>query len=145
MMGRRDFTVIRTRGEQRMQRIYDDTSKVSSSLLSGAMHSLLASPHQRWFALGFEDPRLQDAQGAAEWIQLAEKRVYTALRAPSANFHSSLNETFIDLIDFGTGGIFVDDVAGVGVQFSARPLQELYLEYFCIQCFQKNRFRGEDR
>ena len=127
LLGRRDFTVIRTRGEQRMQRIYDDTSKVSSSLLSGAMHSLLTSPAARWFALGFEDPRLKEAEGAAEWLSLAEKRVYAALGAPRANFHSSLNETYIDLINFGTGAIFVDDVPGVGVQFSARPLQELYL------------------
>jgi hypothetical protein len=127
LLGRRDFTVIRTPGEQRMQKIYDDTSKVSSSLLSGAMHSLLTSPASRWFAFRFEDPRLQDVQGAAEWLSLAEKRIYAALGAPRANFHSSLNETYVDLINFGTGAIFIDDVPGVGVQFSARPLQELYL------------------
>lgn len=127
LIGRRDFTVVATPGRQRNQRIYDDTAKVSSSLLSGAIHSLLTSPAARWFEFGFEDPFLNDDAEAAEWLDLAEKRVYAALGAPKANFHSSLNETYIDLIDFGTGGIFTDDVPGVGVMFSARPLQELCL------------------
>lgn len=127
LLGRRDFTTERTPGQQRMQRIYDDTSKVSSSLLAGAMHSLLTSPSARWFALRFEDPRLQDIPEAAPWLKLAEKRIYAALAAPKANFHAQLAETYIDLINFGTAGIFIDDVPGVGTMFSARPLSELFL------------------
>ena len=127
LLGRRDFTVVRTPGQQRMQQIYDDTSKVSSSLLSGAIHSLLTSPAARWFELRFEDPRLQDIGDATAWLKLVEKRLYAALGAPSANFHAQLSETYIDLINFGTGALFIDDVPGVGIQFSARPLQELYL------------------
>lgn len=127
LLGRRDFTVKATPGRQRMQAIYDDTAKVSSSLLSGAMHSLLTSPSSRWFGLGFEDPRLSEIAEAAIWLEAAEQRLYAAFAAPTANFHAQLSETYIDLINFGTGAIFIDDVPGVGVQFSARPLQELYL------------------
>jgi len=126
-LGRRDFTTERTRGQQRMQRIYDDTSKVSGSLLSGAIHSLLVSPAARWFGLSFEDPQFKEVEGAAEWLKAAEKRLYAAMSAPEANFHAQLAEMFIDLIYFGTGAIFVDDVPGQGIQFSARPLQELFL------------------
>ena len=127
LLGRRDFTTERTRGQQRNQRIYDDTSKVSGSLLAGAIHSLLTSPAARWFALRFEDPDLNDIPEAAEWLNSAEKRMYAALAAPRANFHAQLAETYIDLIFFGTGGMFIDDVPGVGTQFSARPLSELFL------------------
>jgi len=127
LFGRRDFTVVRTKGEQRLREIYDDTSKVSGSLLSGAIHSLMTSPAARWFGLAFEDPRLQDDAEAAEWLDLAEKRMYAALGAPAANFHAQLSETYFDLIAFGTGALFIDDVPGAGVRFSARPLQELYL------------------
>ncbi len=127
MLGRRDFTVLRTRGQQRMQRIYDDTSKVSSSLLSGAIHSLMTGPFSRWFEYRFENPRLQEDDEASDWLKLAERRIYAALGAPQANFNAQLAETYIDLINFGTGAIFIDDVPGVGVQFSTRPLQELYL------------------
>lgn len=128
LLGRRDFTVERTtRGEQRMARIYDDTSKVSGSLLAGAMHSLLTSPAARWFALTFEDPRLSDIPEATLWLKAAEKRLYAAMAAPKANFHAQLAETYIDLIYFGTGGIFIDDVPGLGIQFSARPLSEIFI------------------
>ncbi len=127
LLGRRDFTVKRTPGEQRLQRIYADAAKVSSSLLSGAMHSLLTSPQGFWFDLRLEDPRLQDLPGVAEWVDLVVTRMRAALTAPAANFHAQLAETYIDLINFGTGAIFIDDVPGVGVQFSARPLQELFL------------------
>lgn len=127
LLGRRDFTTERTRGQQRLARIFDDTAKVSGGLLAGAIHSLLTSPAARWFAYRFEDPEVQDIPEAAIWLKAAEKRTYAALAAPRANFHAQLSETYIDLIFFGTGGLFVDDVPGVGTQFSSRPLSELFL------------------
>lgn len=127
LLGRRDFTTERTRGQQRMQRIYDDTAKVSGSLLAGAMHSLLTSPAARWFALTFEDPNIRDIPEASIWLQNAERRIYAVLAAPKANFHAQLSEVWIDLIFFGTGGLFIDDVPGIGTLFSARPLNELFL------------------
>ncbi len=127
LVGRRDFNVTATPGRQRMQRIYDGTAKSSSSLLAGAMHALLVSPTGKWFELAFEEPALNDVDEAMIWLNLAEKRCYSAMAAPTANFHAGLSEVFKDLIDFGTGGLFIDDVEGVGVQFSARPLPELYL------------------
>jgi hypothetical protein len=127
LLGRRDFTTERTPGQQRLAPIYDDTSKVSGGLLAGAIHSLLTSPAARWFALRFEDPNLQDVPEAAIWLKDAEKHIYSALAAPRANFHAQLSETYIDLIYFGTGGLFIDDVAGIGTQFSSRPLSELFI------------------
>lgn len=127
MLGRRDFVSVHTPGRQRNQRIYDDTSKVSGGLLSGAIHATMVSPAGKWFALSFEEPRLQDIAAAREWLALVEKRLYAAIRAPKANFHAQLSETFTDLINFGTGAIFVEDVPGQGIRFSTRPLQDLYL------------------
>jgi len=127
LLGRRDFTTTRTKGTQRNQKIYDDTSKVSGGLLSGAMHSLLVSPSARWFGLRFEDPRFAEVEGAAEWLKSSETRMYAAMSAPKANFHAQLAETFVDMIYFGMGGLFIDDVPGMGIQFSARPLSELFL------------------
>ena len=106
LLGRRDFTVNRMRGEQRLQRIYDDTSKVSGCLLAGAMQSLLTSPSARWFALRFENAELAEVHRANIWLKAAEQRLYAAMSAPNANFHAQLAETYIDLIFFGTGGIF---------------------------------------
>ncbi len=125
LLGRRDFNVVRTPGQQRLQKIYDDTSKVSSSLLAGAIHSLMTMA--RWFSLRFDEPALNEDADAMVWLDLVEKRIYAAIGAPEANFHAQLSETYIDLINFGTGAMFIEDVPGAGVQFSTRPLQELYL------------------
>lgn len=127
LLGRRDFTTERSKGQQRLQTVYDDTSKVSGGLLAGAMHSLLTSPSARWFSLRFEDHMVQESPNAAIWLKAAEKRMYAAIGAPKANFHAQLSEAYIDLIYFGTGALFIDDIPGTGVQFSARPLSELFL------------------
>ncbi|MFQ5505353.1 MAG: portal protein [Planctomycetota bacterium] len=126
LLGRRDFTVERTRGQQRMQTIYDDTSKISGGLLAGAIHSLLTSPAAKWFAFRFEDDRFNDIPEAMRWLDLAEKHTYATLARPETNFHAQLAEMYVDLIYFGTGALFVEDVVGGGVRFSTRPLQELF-------------------
>ncbi|UCC74107.1 MAG: head-tail connector protein [Gemmatimonadota bacterium] len=126
-LGRRDFITMRTAGEQRMQRIYDDTAKVSGGLLAGAMHSLLTNPATKWFELKFEDNRLNQIPTAALWLHFAEKQLYNAFNRPEAGFHAQLAENYIDLVYFGTSCLFVEDVAGSGVRFSARPLAEMYL------------------
>ena len=127
LLGRRDFTVTRTPGQNRMDVIYDDTAKVSGSLLAGAIHSLLTNPAARWFALRFEDPNLNDIRDASVWLNAVEKRLYAAIGAPKANFHAQLSESYIDLIYFGMAAMFIDDVPGSGIQFSARPLSEIFV------------------
>lgn len=126
-LGRRDFITLRTPGEQRQQRIYDDTAKVSGGLLAGAMHSLLTNPATRWFKLRFEDEALNQAPDAAGWLFEAENQLYNAMNRPDANFHAQLAELYIDLVFFGTGGLFIEDAPGSGVRFSSRPLAELFV------------------
>lgn len=126
LFGIRSFRTQRTPGQKRLQRIYDDTSKVSAELLAGAYHSLTVPLGTKWFGLVFENPELNDIQEAMAWLQAVEKRMYAALAAPTANFHAGVSEVFGDLVRFGNGGLFIDDVPGVGIQFSARPLDELY-------------------
>lgn len=127
LFGRRDFTTSRTPGTNRKARIYDDTASQMLDMLSGAMQSLLVNPAERWFALRFEDAELNDSREASDWLRAVEFRLDHAIKAATANFNSQCAETFIDLIGFGTGGLFIDDVPGIGVQFSNRPLQEIYI------------------
>jgi hypothetical protein len=129
LLGRaRDFTFDqRSPGEQRVQRLYDDTAKVSGSLLAGALHSLLMNPSGRWFSLRFEDERVNDVHAASEWIHESENAVFAALARPQANFHAQAAEAWLDLVFFGTGAMFTSDSLGDGVRFSARPLTELFL------------------
>ena len=127
LFGRRDFTSSRTPGQNRKSRIYDDTASQMLDMLAGAMQSLLVNPAERWFALRFENAELNDSSEASVWLKSVEVRMDHAIKAATANFNSQVAETFIDLIGFGTGGLFIDDVPGIGLQFSNRPLQELYV------------------
>lgn len=127
LFGRRDFTTERTKGQNRNAQIYDNTSQVSNTALSGAIHGLLTSPVGRWFKLRFEEPDLNDDSDAMKWVSEVEDRMHAAIAAPRANFHAQLSEVYSDLTGFGMGALFTDDVPGVGIQFSARPLQEIYV------------------
>jgi hypothetical protein len=127
LFGRRDFNTTRTPGRNRKQRIYDDTASQLLDMLSGAMHSLTINPAEIWYDLRFSEESLNENQNAAIWLTDVKKRLFNALNSSRANLHSQVAEMFIDLCGFGTGGLFIDEVPGRGVQFSNRPLQELYL------------------
>ncbi|GAG11293.1 unnamed protein product, partial [marine sediment metagenome] len=126
-LGRRNFTSRRTPGETRMARIYDGTSKVAGEDLAGAIHSLMTSPSGPWFELRFERPELNEMQLAMRWLDAVEKRLQAALARPEANFNAQMSETYIDLVYFGTCGMFIDDNPAQGTLFSARPLSEIYV------------------
>jgi len=126
-LGRRNFIAKRTPGEQRMQRIYDGTSKVAGEDLAGALHSLMTNPSAPWFELRFEMPELNEMQLAMRWLYAVEKRLQAALMRPEANFNAQMSEVYIDLVYFGTCGLFVDDNLTQGTLFSARPLSEIYV------------------
>ena len=126
-LGRRNFTSRRTPGEQRMQRLYDGTAKVSGEDLAGALHSLLTNPAAPWFGLSFEQPELNEMQPAMRWLYDVEKRLHAAFTRPEANFHAQMSEFYVDLVYFGTAGIFIEDKLSQGTLFSARPLSEIYI------------------
>jgi len=127
LLGRRDFISRRTPGEQRMARIYDGTSKVAGEDLAGALHSLMTNPTAPWFELRFETPELNEMPAAMRWLFATEKRLHAALTRPDANFHAQMSEVYIDLVYFGTAGLFIEDKLSQGTIFSARPLSEIYV------------------
>jgi len=127
LLGRRDFISKRTPGERRMARIYDGTSKVAGEDLAGALHSLMTNPSAPWFELRFERPELNEMPIAMRWLFATEQRLHAAMTRPEANFHAQMSEVYIDLVYFGTAGLFVEDKLTGGTIFSARPLSEIYV------------------
>lgn len=126
-VGRGDFVTQRTAGERRDQYIFDNTSINSSNLLSASIDSVMTNVATRWFGLGTEDERLLEDEDVVFWLMHVEDSMYSAMMAPEANLAPQLHEMYQDLIDFGTACIFVDDVPGRGILFSARPLGEIFL------------------
>ena len=126
--GRRDFKVGREPGRQRMVRIYDTTSKDSGNLLSAALHALLTNPQSRWHDLKFESQLLNDQEEAVLWLEEAKTALGNAFNKPGAGFATQIAELYQDLVSFGTGVLFIEDDAGFGPRFSARPLSEIFID-----------------
>lgn len=126
-IARRDFTVGREPGRPRTTRIYDTTSKEANTLLSAALHSLLTNPATRWFDLRFGDDNLNESEAAIRWLDDTKRRVASAFTRPGSGFTTNIAEVYTDITGFGTGVIMVTE-SHEGVQFSARPLAETFVD-----------------
>jgi hypothetical protein len=124
--GKADFISDRPKGDRaRGKLIFDPTAAVSMNVLSSHMHTSLTSPSAPWFELRFQDPETNKDDTAQEWIQDCTKRMYNAIN--DSNFVSIINETYKDLISFGTACIeatFINTPeSGFKLVFKSVPLQ----------------------
>lgn len=125
--GRRDFNEKRTRGEKRHTFIYDNTALEASDLLSNGLHTLLTNTATRWFRLAPEDDRLLRFEEVARWFEAVENRLYAAFNRPEARFMTQLHEVYVDLVDFGMAGLYIESMPAFGFRLSSRPLGELFI------------------
>lgn len=99
--GKADFITKRTVGDRRRGKdIFDPTAAVSMNILASHMHTSLTSPAAPWFELRFQNPEQNREDEAKEWIEDCTQRMYNAIN--DSNFVSVINETYKDLITFGT-------------------------------------------
>lgn len=128
MIGRRDFSTIRTPGERRMGGIHDITALLSGELLAGALHSLMTNSASKWFRLGLEDPELAEHPDVRLWVDaIAEPQMYNAINRPEAGFNPQMHEVYFDLTLFCTSALAVEEEAGRGPVFASRPLHEIFI------------------
>ncbi len=129
LLGRRDFVTKNvTGGRKRFSLIFDTTGLLSAELLAAALHSLLTNTATKWLRLKTEDDKLMDDEDVVEWLQDAESKTLTAFNSPRSRFSPQVAETYVDLVAFGTGSMFVGDEPGRGPIFSSRPLMEIVID-----------------
>jgi hypothetical protein len=124
--GKADFVTRRTTGDRRRGKdIFDPTAAVSMNVLSSHMHTSLTSPSAPWFELRFKDPEMNKKDEFKEWIEDCTRRMYNAIN--DSNFVSVINETYKDLITFGTACLEttfeVSDKDPFHLVFKSIPLQ----------------------
>jgi len=108
--------------------VFDGTASQGLETLSASLHGSLTSPASQWFELAFRDRELLKDAEAKKWIQNAAKQCYNALI--DSNFNLEVNETYIDLVGYGTSIIVQEedpDEEGA-VIFKSIPLQEIVFE-----------------
>lgn len=115
--------------EWRRPFVYDGTGILSSQTLASSLHSSLTSGSSQFFAFRFRQDSLNEDNDAKQWLEECGKRVYEALQ--DSNFNVEVNETYQDLVNYGTSVICEESEERNGKEeliFSSVPLKECFFE-----------------
>jgi hypothetical protein len=110
--------------------IFDSTAVDAAGTLAASIHGSLTSPAIRWFELAFRSAVLNDDKEARAWLEEAAHKCFLALQ--DSNFNLEANETYIDLVSYGTSMIIeeVEEKNGVfqKLNFQSVPVEETWFE-----------------
>ena len=119
-----DIVRKRTRGEKRMEQIFDGTALQAVDLLSASLHGMLTSGASAWFHLAMKDQTVGRDQEVQDWLEDTSTRMLRAFN--SSNFETEIHEMYVDLVVFGTGCMFVEMDKGK-LRFSTRHISEFHI------------------
>ena len=105
--------------------IFDSTAVDAAQTLAASIHGALTSPAIRWFELGYRDDALNEQQEPREWLERAAAKCFTALQ--DSNFNLEANETYLDLVTYGTSMI-IEEVEEKNGQFQKLIFQSVPIE-----------------
>lgn len=122
---RSDFTVKKTKGGKRLERIFDATGIHANELLAAALHGMLTNPSVEWFDLQFTDTGVAKNRNALIWLDSVKRRMLAELADPRSSFTTAMHETYLEFTSFGTAVLFIGERADLsGLLFQARPISE---------------------
>ena len=120
-----DIVRKRSRGEKRMELIYDGTALQAVDLLSASLHGMLTSGATPWFHLDMKDANVGRDDEVQEWLEDSSQRMIRAFN--QSNFETEVHEMYVDLVVFGTGCMFIEMDNGT-LRFSTRHISEFYVQ-----------------
>jgi frataxin-like iron-binding protein CyaY len=110
--------------------VFDSTAIDSANTLAASIHGSLTSPAIRWFELAFRDDELNTTKEAREWLEKGANLCFTALQ--DSNFNLEANETYLDLVSYGTSMIIEEVEEKNGqfqrLNFQSVPVEEMWFE-----------------
>ena len=119
-----DIVRKRSRGEKRMELIYDGTALQAVDLLASSLHGMLTSGASPWFHLTLKDDELGRDEEVQRWLEETSQRMMRAFTM--SNFETEVHEMYVDLVVFGTGCMFTE-MDGESLRFSTRHISEFYV------------------
>jgi hypothetical protein len=120
-----DIVRKRSRGEKRMEFIYDGTALQSVDLLSASLHGMLTSGSTPWFHLNMKEYGISRDDDVQKWLEDSSNRMIQAFN--HSNFETEVHEMYVDLVVFGTGCMFIEMDDGK-LRFSTRHISEFYVQ-----------------
>lgn len=120
---------IQTEGEKRNKDILDSTAVIALQRFGAILDSLLTPRNQYWHQLKPTDRTLLKDKNTMDWFSRVNTILFEQRYAPNANFASQNQGVYKSLGAYGTGAIFIDDLAGKpGLRYRNIHLAELYIQ-----------------
>ena len=116
----------RSKGEKRMEQIFDGTALQAVDLLASSLHGMLTSGASPWFHLDVKDTDINRDDDVREWLQDTSMRMMRLFN--QSNFETEVHELYVDLVVFGTGCMFIEMGEDNQLRCSTRHISEFYIQ-----------------
>lgn len=121
-----------TPGQKRTWFIFDSTATLALGRFGAILDSLLTPRNSTWHSLQANDASLMKKREIRLYFEAVSKALFYYRYLPNGNFASQNQQNFKSLGGFGTGGMFIDELAnhyGVrkGIRYRSMSLGELYI------------------
>jgi hypothetical protein len=117
----------RVEGEKRTEKIFDSTAILALDRAASAIDSLITPSTQMYHRLDPEDESLANNREVRLYLDEFNKILFKMRYRPFANFQAQSHECYVGLMAFGTLGLFIDDIPGMGIRFKSIPMVELFI------------------
>lgn len=118
---------LQTPGTKRNQGVYDSTPVIALQRFAAVSESLLTPRNDRWHGLIPAYPALKKDRQVRIWLDRGTEALFRYRYAPKANFASQTHQNYMALGAFGSGTVFVDELADEpGLRYKHVPLGEIY-------------------
>ena len=120
------FLGDRTKGEKKTQKVFDSQPSIALDRFAAVMDSMLTPRQTTWHGLRSNDEALNRNFEVRNWFDAVNKTLFNARYNPKANFAGQNHERWISLGAFGTGSVFVDFEAGLGLRYRNIGLRDIF-------------------
>lgn len=114
-------------GQKKNDKLFDATAPGALTRFASVMESILTPRQQMWHHIKATDAYLMKDYQTKLWFEEANKLLFQYRYGPKANYASQQHEIYMSLGAFGTGCLFVDELADQpGVRYRAIHLAEIF-------------------
>lgn len=118
---------LSSKGEKRTEFVFDSTAAIALNRFSAILDSLLTPRNQTWHRIMASDSKLNKDRTVRLWFEEVNRLLFKFRYAPRGNFSSQNQQNYKSLGAYGTGCVFIDDLAKEsGIRYRNVHLGEIY-------------------
>lgn len=120
---------LSTHGDKRNQEIFDSTPVLALQRFGAILDSLLTPRNAYWHQIKPSDRTLLKDKNTMDWFSKVNTILFEQRYAPGANFAAQNQSQYKSLGAYGTGSMFIDQLAGKkGIRYKNTHLSETYIQ-----------------